>query len=135
MSGCMGREITTEVVGHLGVREELADILEHAICIPCMMPFMTSQFLPQEQGDRPAWIPKETRNLAFMGQFCEQPNDVVFTVEFSIRSAETAVCRLLALIESRRQSIAASSIPACCVEAFARCTTRCSELHDPEGFP
>ena len=52
MSACTGREIMTEVLGHLGVREEVADILEHAICIPCMMPFITSQFLPRERGDR-----------------------------------------------------------------------------------
>jgi oleate hydratase len=97
MSGCTGREIMTEVLGHLGVREELADILEHAICIPCMMPFITSQFLPRERGDRPEVIPEGSNNLAFMGQFCEQPEDVVFTVEYSIRSAQTAVYGLLGL--------------------------------------
>jgi oleate hydratase len=32
-----------------------------------------------------------------MGQFCELPEDVVFTVEYSIRSAQTAVCALLGL--------------------------------------
>ena len=97
MSACTGREIMTEVLGHLGVRDELADILEHAICIPCMMPFITSQFLPRELGDRPEVIPEGSRNLAFIGQFCEQPEDVVFTVEYSIRSAQTAVYTLLGL--------------------------------------
>ena len=97
MSACTGREILTEMLGHLGIREELSDILEHAICIPCMMPFITSQFLPRERGDRPDVIPEGTRNLAFIGQFCEQPNDVVFTVEYSIRSAQTAVYGLLGL--------------------------------------
>ena len=42
-------------------------------------------------------IPKSTHNLALMGQFCEQPDDVVFTVEYSVRSAQTAVYRLLGL--------------------------------------
>jgi oleate hydratase len=42
-------------------------------------------------------IPKGTRNLAFIGQFCELPDDVVFTVEYSVRSAQTAVYRLLGL--------------------------------------
>jgi oleate hydratase len=37
------------------------------------------------------------KNLAFMGQFCELPEDVVFTVEYSIRSAQTAVYALLGL--------------------------------------
>ncbi|MFM0472402.1 oleate hydratase, partial [Paraburkholderia strydomiana] len=32
-----------------------------------------------------------------VGQFCELPNDVVFTVEYSVRSAQTAVYTLLGL--------------------------------------
>jgi oleate hydratase len=32
-----------------------------------------------------------------MGQFCELPEDVVFTVEYSIRSAQAAVYKLLGL--------------------------------------
>ena len=42
-------------------------------------------------------MPKGSKNLAFMGQFCELPDDVVFTVEYSIRSAQTAVYSLLKL--------------------------------------
>jgi myosin-crossreactive antigen len=34
---------------------------------------------------------------AFIVQFCELPDDVVFTVEYSIRSAQTAVYALLGL--------------------------------------
>jgi oleate hydratase len=56
-----------------------------------MMPFITSQFLHREQGDRPQVVPKGSRNLGFIGQFCELPEDVVFTVEYSIRSAQAAV--------------------------------------------
>ena len=74
MSACTGREIMTEVLGHLGVHEgDSPTILEHAICIPCMMPFITSQFLPREKGDRPEVIPKGSKNLAFMGQFANCP--------------------------------------------------------------
>jgi hypothetical protein len=40
---------------------------------------------------------KGSKNLAFIGQFCELPDDVVFTVEYSIRSAQTAVYALLGL--------------------------------------
>jgi oleate hydratase len=97
MSACTGREIMTEVLGHLRVTGEAARILETSICIPCMMPFITSQFLPRAKGDRPDVVPDGSRNLAFMGQYCEQPDDVVFTVEYSIRSAQTAVYRLLGL--------------------------------------
>jgi oleate hydratase len=62
-----------------------------------MMPFITSQFLPRDKGDRPAVIPAGSHNLAFMGQFCELPDDVVFTVEYSVRSAQLAVYGLLDL--------------------------------------
>jgi oleate hydratase len=97
MSACTGREIMTEVLGHLHIESEASKILEASICIPCMMPFITSQFLRREKGDRPQVVPKGSKNLAFMGQFCELPDDVVFTVEYSIRSAQVAVSALLGL--------------------------------------
>jgi oleate hydratase len=97
MSACTGAEIMTEVLGHLRIRAEAGKILDTSICIPCMMPFITSQFLRREKGDRPQVVPKGSQNLAFIGQFCELPDDVVFTVEYSIRSAQTAVYALLGL--------------------------------------
>lgn len=97
MMACSGREIMTEVLGHLRIEANAAKILETAICIPCMMPFITSQFLRRETGDRPQVIPQGWSNLAFTGQFCELPDDVVFTVEYSIRSAQAAVYELLDL--------------------------------------
>lgn len=97
MSACTGREILAEVLGHLHIDAEAPKILETSICIPCMMPFITSQFLPRKMGDRPQVVPKGWRNLAFIGQFCELPDDVVFTVEYSIRSAQVAVYALLGL--------------------------------------
>jgi oleate hydratase len=62
-----------------------------------MMPFITSQFMPRRHGDRPQVIPAGYGNLALLGQYCELPDDVVFTVEYSIRSAQTAVYALLGL--------------------------------------
>ena len=97
MSACTGREIMTEVLGHLGITAEAAAILDTCICIPCMMPFITSQFLPRQAGDRPDVLPEGMHNLAFIGQFCEVPDDVVFTVEYSIRSAQLAAYGLLDL--------------------------------------
>ena len=97
MSACTGADIMAEVLGHLGIKAEAAKILDTSICIPCMMPFITSQFLRREKGDRPQVVPKGSQNLAFIGQFCELPDDVVFTVEYSIRSAQTAVYALLGL--------------------------------------
>jgi oleate hydratase len=97
MSECNGREIMTELLGHLHAEERLDDILKSCICIPCMMPFITSQFLCREKGDRPKVTPEGAKNFAFVGQFCELRDDVVFTVEYSVRSAQTAVYSLLGL--------------------------------------
>jgi oleate hydratase len=97
MSVCTGREIMMEIIGHLGIEAHAAKILESCTCIPCMMPFITSQFLRRAKGDRPQVLPEHSLNLAFIGQFCELPDDVVFTVEYSIRSAQTAVYSLLGL--------------------------------------
>ncbi len=101
MIACTGREIMTEILGHLRAEitpaENVSQVLDHAVCIPCLMPFITSQFLPRERGDRPDVLPEGSVNLAFTGQFCELPDDVIFTVEYSIRSAQTAVYRLLGI--------------------------------------
>ena len=97
MSACTGREIMTEILGHLKIRAQAQHILDTCVCIPCMMPFITSQFLCRDHGDRPQVTPEGYENLAFIGQFCELPDDVVFTVEYSIRSAQTAVYALMGL--------------------------------------
>ena len=100
MTACTGQELMTELLGHLRFDAEADAIMQKAICIPCMMPFITSQFMPRGEGDRPAVVPEHYSNLALMGQYCEVPDDVVFTVEYSIRSAQMAVC---ALTGSQRQ--------------------------------
>lgn len=97
MAECSGREILTEILGHLLVDIDKLTILHDAICIPCMMSFITSQFLPRVRGDRPQPHPKGYANLGFVGQFCEVPDDVVFTVEYSVRTAQTAAYELLGI--------------------------------------
>jgi oleate hydratase len=62
-----------------------------------MMPYITSQFLVRKAGDRPAVVPPGSTNLAFIGQYAEVPDDVVFTVEYSVRTAWAAVAQLLKL--------------------------------------
>jgi len=51
----------------------------------------------RRQGDRPQVVPPGFTNVAFIGQFAEVPDDVVFTVEYSVRTAWTAVAELLKL--------------------------------------
>lgn len=97
MSNCTGADILTELCFHLGFMEYLPQILETSTCIPCMMPYITSQFLTRARGDRPLVVPEGSTNLAFIGQFCEIPDDVVFTVEYSVRAAQIAVYSLLHL--------------------------------------
>ena len=98
MSDCSGVELLTEVCYQFGFVEELDSILESVVnCIPCMMPYITSHFMPRSKGDRPDVVPKGSTNLAFLGQFTEIPGDCVFTVEYSIRSAMMAVYTLLHL--------------------------------------
>jgi oleate hydratase len=97
MGECSGKEILEEVLGHLRFDSDREAIIAASNVIPCVMPYITSQFMVRKAGDRPRVIPKGSKNLAFIGQFCEQPDDVVFTVEYSIRSAQRAVYTLLAL--------------------------------------
>ncbi|HTI94825.1 MAG TPA: oleate hydratase [Puia sp.] len=91
MIDCTGAEILTELLSHLRLTEQLPLMLATSVCIPCMMPYITSEFLTREEGDRPAIIPKGFSNLALLGQFTEMEEDVVFTVEYSVRSAQQAV--------------------------------------------
>ncbi len=97
MSECTGEEILTELCSHLRFTDELPFILKTSNCLPCLMPFITSQFMPRAKGDRPLVVPPGSTNLAFLGQFAEIPDDVVFTVEYSVRSAQIAVYSLLNL--------------------------------------
>lgn len=95
MSNCTGEELLVELWRHLRFDDHVPLMLTTATCIPCMMPFITSQFMPRVKGDRPLVRPVGTTNIAFIGQYCEIPDDVVFTVEYSVRSAQTAVYSLL----------------------------------------
>jgi oleate hydratase len=47
-------------------------------------------------------VPERAENFAFIGQFCELPEDTVFTVEYSVRSAQQALAGLCATGEVTR---------------------------------
>jgi oleate hydratase len=61
------------------------------------MPYITSMFMPRLRADRPLPVPKGSKNFAFISQFVEIPDDVVFTVEYSVRAAQMAVYELLGI--------------------------------------
>ena len=92
MSECGGAEILRELCCHLNFD---AVVFEKATCIPCRMPYITSMFMPRKKSDRPLPVPPNSSNLAFVSQFVEIPDDVVFTVEYSVRAAQMAVYQLL----------------------------------------
>ena len=94
MPECTGREILEELLGHLQFDEDEAEkneILDTATCIPCMLPYCISQFLSRAKGDRPAVVPADSKNFAFLGQFVEIPDGIVFTTEYSVLGAMQAV--------------------------------------------
>lgn len=99
-SECTGNEILTEFLYHLGMLDIKDEVLEHCYVSTCMMPYITSQFMPREIKDRPKVIPDGCTNLAFIGQYVELPGDVVFTVETSIRTALMASYGLIHLDKS-----------------------------------
>ena len=93
MSECNGKEILEELWYHLKIQDLMKPIVDSGKvnCIPVSMPFIDSLFMPCAKGDRPDVLPKGVTNVAFLGQFAEVPNDCVFTVEYSVRCAQTAV--------------------------------------------
>lgn len=94
MADCNGAEILQELCGHL--RFDPATVAS-ANCIPCRMPYITSMFMPRMRDDRPLPVPPGSKNLAFISQFVEIPDDVVFTVEYSVRAAQIAVYTLFGI--------------------------------------
>lgn len=97
MRECTGKEICMEWLYHLGVHvDEIETLAENsANTIPCMMPYITSFFMPRAKGDRPDIVPKGAVNFAFLGQFAETKRDTIFTTEYSMRTGMEAVYTLL----------------------------------------
>jgi oleate hydratase len=94
MPECTGEDLLTEVCHHFGFTEELPHILETSTCIPQMMPYEMSHFLPRKSSDRPPVVPEGSTNLAFMGQFTES-GECVMLVESSVRCAMMGIYSLL----------------------------------------
>jgi len=94
MPECTGHEIVMELLYHLDLLEQKDDILANTIANTAYMPYITSMFMPRAKGDRPQIVPEGCTNLGLIGQFVETNNDVVFTVETSVRSARVAVYTL-----------------------------------------
>jgi Myosin-crossreactive antigen len=82
---------------HLGFEDILDEVRRTTTVMPVMMPYITSEFQRRDIADRPPVIPEGARNFALLGQYVEIPEDVVFTVEYSVRGAMHGVYGLLGL--------------------------------------
>lgn len=91
MSQATGEEILTELILQLGFDDILAHVLATTTVTTVMMPYASSLFACRKPGDRPLVIPQGSQNFAFLGQFVEIEDDVVFTVEYSVRGAMLAI--------------------------------------------
>lgn len=94
-----GKEMLLELLGQLAaVDPGPVNILTHrdeilasvVNCIPCYMPYASALFNNRAKSDRPQIIPKHSTNLAFTGEFVEQPYQMIFTEESAVRSGEVA---------------------------------------------
>lgn len=94
MCDCTGDEILTEMLYHFGMLDMKDELISHTYVSTCMMPYITSQFMPREIADRPKIVPEGCTNLAFIGQYVETPSDAVFTVETSCRTGMYAAYAL-----------------------------------------
>jgi oleate hydratase len=97
MPACTGREILAELCFHLGIADVLDEVAANTRVRTALMPYITAQFMPRAAGDRPRIVPEGCVNLALVGQFVETSNDVVFTVESSVRTGRVAAYSLLGL--------------------------------------
>lgn len=96
MRECTGEEILIELLHHLHFEDKIDEIMETVVnVIPCMMPYIDSQFQPRKMTDRPKVVPEGSTNFAMISQFVEIPEDMVFTEEYSVRAARIAVYTLL----------------------------------------
>lgn len=94
-----GKEMLQELIGQLSkvdpgpvnIKEKEAAIMDSVInCIPVYMPYASALFNNRAKSDRPEVIPEHSTNLAFTGEFVEQPYQMVFTEQSAVRSGEIA---------------------------------------------
>jgi oleate hydratase len=98
LKDCTGEEVAQEWLYHMGVPDDQIKPLaaKSVLVHPCMMPYITAFFMPRRDGDRPKVIPEGAVNFGFLGQLAEShPRDVIFTIEYSVRTAMEAVYSLL----------------------------------------
>jgi oleate hydratase len=94
MAQCAGREILTELIHQLGFADILHKVLATTDVTTVMLPYASAMFACRVPEDRPLVIPKGAENFAFLGEWVELPEDIVFTVEYSVHTGMHAVYNL-----------------------------------------
>ncbi|RVW04319.1 oleate hydratase [Rhodococcus xishaensis] len=94
MSEATGKEILTELIHQYGFEDLLDEVLATTDVTTVMMPYASALLSRRVPEDRPKVIPDGAENFAFLGQFTNLPEDVAFTIEYSVRGAMLAVYTL-----------------------------------------
>ena len=105
-----GKEMLQELIGQLSkvdpgpinISNKEEEIMDSVInCIPVYMPYASALFNNRAKSDRPKVIPKNSTNLAFTGEFVEQPYQMIFTENSAVRSGEIAAFHFAGIPMSR----------------------------------
>ncbi|WP_301832516.1 oleate hydratase [uncultured Streptococcus sp.] len=105
-----GKEMLQELIGQLSkvdpgpinISDKEEEIMDSVInCIPVYMPYASALFNNRAKSDRPKVIPKHSTNLAFTGEFVEQPYQMIFTENSAVRSGEIAAYHFAGIPMSR----------------------------------
>ncbi|GAA3013414.1 oleate hydratase [Tetragenococcus solitarius] len=105
-----GKEMVQELIGQLSkvdpgpgnIRDKEALIMDSVINnIPVYMPYASALFNNRAKSDRPKVIPAHSTNLAFTGEFVEQPYQMIFTEQSAVRSGEIAAFHFAGIPMSR----------------------------------
>ncbi|MCO8286602.1 oleate hydratase [Tetragenococcus halophilus] len=105
-----GEEMVQELIGQLSkvdpgpgnIRDKEALIMDSVINnIPVYMPYASALFNNRAKSDRPKVIPAHSTNLAFTGEFVEQPYQMIFTEQSAVRSGEIAAFHFAGIPMSR----------------------------------
>ena len=105
-----GKEMLEELIGQLSkvdpgpenIRTKETEIFDSVVNnIPVYMPYASALFNNRAKSDRPKVIPQHSTNLAFTGEFVEQPYQMIFTEQSAVRSGEIAAFHFAGIPMSR----------------------------------
>jgi len=123
MSACTGREIMTEIMGHLHIESEASQILNTSICIPCMMPSLPASSCGGREASARRLCPVDRRTWFSLDSFVNCRT--TWCLPSSTRSAprRRPSTRCSGWIESHRLSTKASTTRAFSTRRSRPCTT------------